>query len=135
MFNRSKAWALVLLLIVLVAGATAGWTAASWRGCPLDARGARGTEGMVAYLTRELNLTPGQQDSVRVVLARHRPALEAIWREVHPRYEAIRAKVRAEISVQLSPDQQARYQRLIAEREHQRRMADSARARGQGERN
>jgi hypothetical protein len=131
MLNRSKAWALALLAIVLAAGVTAGWTAARWRSS-CEGRKGHGPEGMVSYLTDELNLNPAQQDSVRAVLARHRPALEAIWKEVHPRYEAIRARVRAEITAQLSPDQQARYQRLIAEREHQRRMADSARAQGQG---
>ncbi len=128
MFNRSKLWALALLAVVFAAGAAAGWAGASWRGArDPGGRGRGGTDAWVDYLTRELALTPAQRDSVRAVLARHRPEMEALWREVHPRYDSLRARMRAEISAQLDAGQQVRYRDLMARLEHQHHTADSAR--------
>ncbi len=130
MFNRSKAWALGLLAAVFAAGIGAGWGLQAWAESHEGARpgggGRRGPDAMVAYLARELDLTPPQRDSVRAVFSRHRSEMEAIWREVHPRLDSLRAVMNREISAQLAPDQQARYQRLIAELEHRHRMGDSA---------
>ncbi|PYO85721.1 MAG: hypothetical protein DMD68_02990, partial [Gemmatimonadetes bacterium] len=79
MFNQSKAWAAVLLAAVFVAGGAAGWGIAAWR----DPRGHRGgPDAMVNYLDDHLRLSAAQKDSVRAVLARHRPEMEALWREV-----------------------------------------------------
>ena len=131
MFNRSKAWALGLLAAVFAAGIAAGWGLQAWAESREGRRpggGRRGPDAMVAYLARELDLTPPQRDSVRAVFARHRSEMEAIWREVHPRLDSLRAVMNREISAQLAPDQQARYQRLIAELEHRHRMGDSAAA-------
>lgn len=128
MFNRSKAWALGLLAAVFAAGIGAGWGLQAWarEAARPGGGGRRGPDAMVAYLARELDLRPPQRDSVRAVFARHRGEMEAIWQEVHPRLDSLRAVMNREISAQLVPDQQARYQRLIAELEHRHRMGDSA---------
>ena len=137
MFNRSKALALALLAAVFAAGVAAGWglqalaeSREGWR--PGGAGPRRGPEAMVGYLTRELDLTPAQRDSVRAVIARHRGEMEAIWREVHPPIDSLRAIMDREISAQLTAEQQSRYRRLMAEREHQHRMGDSAKAKTDG---
>jgi heavy-metal resistance protein len=124
MFNRSKAWAAVLLAAVFVAGGAAGWGVARW-GDPRGRHGG-GPEGMVRYLDDELHLSNVQKDSVRAILVRHRPEMEALWREVHPRFDSIRAVIRTEISAQLTPGQRQGYLRLIEEQEHQRQKQDSA---------
>src|SRR5690348_1770649 len=113
MFNRSKAWAAVLLAAVFVAGGAAGWGIAR-RGDPHGRHGG-GPEGMVRYLDDELHLSSLQKDSVRAILARHRPEMEALWREVHPRFDSIRTVIRTEISAQLTPGQRQGYLRLIEE--------------------
>ena len=124
MLNRSKAQAVALLLAVFLAGGAAGWGAATWR---TDPRSRRGPDAMVAFLDGQLHLSAAQRDSVRSVITRHHAEVEAIWREVHPRYDSLRAQMRREISAQLTPAQQERYARLIAELEHQR-QADSAKS-------
>jgi len=130
MFNRSKAWALGLLAAVFAAGLAAGWGLQAWaesgEGGRRGGGGRRGPDAMVAHLARELDLTPPQRDSVRAVFARHRGDMEAIWREVHPRLDSLRAVMNREIGAQLAPDQRARFERLIAELEHRHRMGDSA---------
>ena len=91
---------------------------------------------MVAYLSRELKLTPAQSDSVRAIFARHRSEIEALWGQVRPRFDSIKTRVRAEIDAQLTPDQRARHQRLVEEAEHHRRGGgDSTKAKPEGGRN
>ena len=130
MLNRSKLSALALLAAVFVAGGAAGWSARE----STDRRGrgrGRGPDAMVNHLGRELDLTPAQRDSVRAIFARHHPEIEALWAEVRPRFDSIKARVRAEISGQLTADQQTRYQRLLEDAEHRRR-GDSTKAKGEG---
>jgi hypothetical protein len=133
MLNRSKLAALALLAAVFIAGGAAGWVLRETTGHDDRGRG-RGPDAMVAYLGRELNLTPAQSDSVRAIFARHRPETEGLWAQVRPRFDSIKTAVRAEIDAQLTPDQRARHQRLIEEAEHRRR-GDSTKAKPQGGRN
>jgi len=129
MFNRSNAWAVTLLIAVFVAGGAAGWGVAAWR----DPHGRRGgPDAMVSYLDDHLRLSDAQKDSVRAILARHRPEMEALWREVHPRFDSIRTVIRGEISGQLTAPQREEYVRLLAEQEHQRQRQDSANANRDG---
>src|SRR2546428_15983 len=115
MFNQTKLWALAPPAGLFAARAAPGWGGARLRGArDPGERGRGGTDAWVDYLTRELALTPAQRDSVRAVLARHRPEMEALWREVHPRYDSLRARMRAEISAQLDATQQVRYRDLMA---------------------
>ena len=89
---------------------------------------------MVAYLGRELDLTPAQADSVRTIFARHRPEIEALGAQVRPRFDSIKTVVRAEIDAQLTPEQRAKHQRLVEDAEHHRR-GDSTKAKPEGGRN
>jgi Spy/CpxP family protein refolding chaperone len=125
-FNRSKAWALALLVAVFVAGGAVAWGLEDWMG---DGRGGRrrGTDAMVNFLDERLDLTAAQRDSVRAVFVRHRAAMDSIWSEVHPRVDSVRALMRAEISAQLDSGQRERYTQLVARHGHQHRRADSAR--------
>jgi Spy/CpxP family protein refolding chaperone len=82
---------------------------------------------MVAYLGKELDLTPAQRESVRVIFARHRPETEALWARVRPRFDSIKAQVRAEIDAQLTPEQRERHQRLIDKAEHHRKEGSGGR--------
>jgi Spy/CpxP family protein refolding chaperone len=130
MWNRSKLAAVALLAAVFLAGGAAGWLLREGTGH--DGRGRRrGPDAMVAYLGRELKLTPAQSDSVRAIFARHRPEIEALWAQTRPRFDSIKTRVRAEIDAQLTPEQRARHQRLIEEAEHRRR-GDTTKAEGRG---
>ena len=135
MLNRSKLAAVALLAAVFIAGGAAGWGLREGTGHDGRGRGGgRGPDAMVAYLGRELKLTPAQSDSVRAIFARHRPEIEALWAQARPRFDSIKTRVRAEIDAQLTPEQRARHQRLVEESEHHRR-GDSTKAKPEGGRN
>ncbi|MGH7645691.1 MAG: Spy/CpxP family protein refolding chaperone [Gemmatimonadales bacterium] len=125
MFNKSKAWAFGLLVAVFAAGMATGAAVDALADDEAPRRGRRSAEAMVAHLTRELDLSPVQRDSLRAIMERHRPAFEAAWREMRPRYDSLRQRVRGEIAAQLTPEQRARYERLMADLEHQHRRSDS----------
>jgi Spy/CpxP family protein refolding chaperone len=128
MLNRSKAWALGLLTATLLTGLLAGAGAERL----LDARegSRRGRRpGYVERLTADLNLTMAQQDSVRAILDRTRPAMEALWRSVRPSYDSLRTAMQNDISSVLDSEQRASYQQLI-EKWDRRRNGDRSRDRG-----
>jgi hypothetical protein len=94
----------------------------------------RGPDGMAVYLARRLELSPEQRESVRAGLARHHGDMQAIWRTVRPQLDSLRAVVNEEIRTQLTPAQQERFARLLAELEHQHerhRRTDSTTTKGQ----
>lgn len=124
MFTRSKAWAIALLIAVFVAGGVAGWAASTWsrRGAP---RMGRSPTAMAKFLARRLDLSVEQQDSVRAILVRSNTQQQAIWRDVRPRFDSLRAAVRSEISALLTPAQRERHKRLLAELEHQHERRDT----------
>jgi len=64
------------------------------------------------FLRRELDLTPAQEDSVRAIFERHRPQMEALWRDMRPRFDSLRAAVEAEIAAQLMPSQRTRFEAM-----------------------
>lgn len=127
--NRSKALALGLLVAVFAAGAVSGWAMQAWADSSATAKRRPRGERAVAYLAGELDLTPAQQDSVKAVFARYRPAMDSIWAAVHPRFDSVRARVRADVMPHLSPDQQARYRELIVKMDERHKSGDSARHR------
>ncbi|HEY3280316.1 MAG TPA: hypothetical protein VGJ83_07365 [Gemmatimonadales bacterium] len=129
MLNRSKIAALALLGLVFVAGGAAGWGVREGARCETKSR--RGPDAMVDRLTRELTLAPAQRDSVRAIFERHHAEFEALWAAVRPRFDSLKTIVRAEVAAQLSPDQRARYQRLLEDAEHRRR-GDSTKAKADG---
>ena len=130
MSASSSIRAFVLLVAVFLAGGAVGWVGHDLRGDGGGRGGRRGVDAMVVRLSRELRLTAAQRDSVRVILERRRAETEAIWRDVHPRYDAIRAAARAEIAALLTPEQRARYDRFTEEIDRRR---EKRRAGGDGE--
>jgi Spy/CpxP family protein refolding chaperone len=82
--------------------------------------GRRSTEAYLHRLTGDLKLTAQQQDSVRGILERYRPAMDSLRQDVDARFSALRASIRGEIKGVLTPEQQQRYdeltQRMDAER-------------------
>jgi Spy/CpxP family protein refolding chaperone len=131
--NRPKLAAVGLLAAVFAAGGLAGWGGREAAARDED-RGPRrrGPDAMVAYLSRELDLSDAQRDSVRAIFARHRPETDALWAQVRPRFDSIKARMRAEIDAQLTPEQRARHRQLIEKAEHHRRgRGDSAGAKAE----
>jgi len=125
MFNKSKAWAVLLLIAVAAAGFAAGLAVQSWasrRGRP---------DGYSGYLTRELGLSTAQHDSIAAILRRHRPEMHAIFMTIRPQIDSARARVNEEIRGLLTPAQQPAYQKLLDRDRADRARADSAAAAAQ----
>ncbi|UCC48245.1 MAG: hypothetical protein JSV41_12365 [Gemmatimonadota bacterium] len=132
MNGKSKAWALALLVGVLILGGGVGTaldrflfrqpaTAAiheRWRGEGERERDRR--EGYLEWLAAELQLTQDQEAQLEAIVERHREEMSAIWREMRPRFEQLRDQARAEVRALLTEEQLAAYERLL-EREAERR--------------
>ena len=117
MFNQSKAFAVGLLVAVLVAGIALGAVGTRWaagRHAPPRPRG-----GYVDRLAQELQLTTIQRDSVTAILRRFDPQMRAIFTSVRPQMDSLRQELRHAIKAQLTAPQQTTYQQLI-ERERER---------------
>lgn len=126
--NRSQAWAAALLVAVFLAGGAAGYWFRDYSYGERPEPRMRDTGAMVTYLTHQLGLDAAEQESVRVVLRRHRAEVEAAWRDVHPRFDSLRAVMEAEISARLRPTQQQRYRDLVTRLARQREHGDSTTA-------
>jgi hypothetical protein len=125
MLNKPKLAAVGLLAAVFVAGGLAGW--GGREAVARDDRGPRrGPDALVSYLSRELDLNAAQRDSVRAIIARHRPETDSLWARVRPRFDSIKARMRAEIDTQLTPEQRTRHQQLIDQAEHHRREREDS---------
>jgi len=123
--DRPRAWAIAVLEAAVLVGAAAGWELKDLTGDLPEPR-YRETGAMVTYLAHELGLSKSQQDSVRAVLRRHRPELEAIRNLVRARFDSLRTTMQSEISAQLTSAQQQRYRDLLARVERQDQEVDSA---------
>jgi Spy/CpxP family protein refolding chaperone len=127
--NRSKILAVALLAAVFAAGAVSGLAIQAWADGRPAPRGPRGPDRTIHFLSGELDLTPAQQDSVRAVFVRYKGAMDNVWRDVRPRFDSVRALVRADVMTHLTAAQQARYRELIAQKDEERaRHGDSGRA-------
>lgn len=122
---RSTRSAAVLLLAAFLLGALfgAGGHLLADRADRGGHRGppGRGHSGYLDRLTRDLVLTPTQRESVRVVLERHRPAMDSLRREIAPRFETLQQTVRSDIRTQLTPEQQRKLDEMttrIDKRKH-----------------
>ena len=113
--------ATVLLIATFALGAAAGAAAMAYRTRTPERRSA----WYLDRLTRNLDLTPVQQDSVRAVLDRYTPAMESLMSEIRPRLDTVRTAMRAEIARFLDPRQQKEYEEMRQKRERERQAGGS----------
>src|SRR3954465_15490910 len=136
MLNKSKLEAVGLLASVFVAVGPAGWggrkAAHPDRHGPRGGGGGGNPDAIVAYLSKELDLSSAQRDSVRAIFARHRPETDALCAQVRPPSDSLKARVRGEIDAQLTPAQRTKHQQLIDEAEHHRREREDSTKKAEG---
>lgn len=117
--------ALLLLITVFLAGGGIGLLVGrNLAASEHQARRPAGERGYLGRLTRDLELTPGQRDSVRVVLDRYQPGFDSLWAEGRPKYETLRARVRSDIRAQLTPEQQLRYDSMTQRHDAERHRGE-----------
>jgi hypothetical protein len=122
---ETRTWkaASLLLLAALFGGAVGSGVTARLadRGTRDHGRRGHGSEWYVNLLTRELDLTSAQQDSVRGLLARRRQGMDSLYALIRPRMDQIRDSIRADVRALLTQVQRERFQALTARLDARRR--------------
>ncbi|HLB35893.1 MAG TPA: hypothetical protein VJL31_04940 [Gemmatimonadales bacterium] len=117
MFDKSKLWAIGLLLAAFAAGVAVGGAASATfgerdRNGNRDARRSRPRQE-ISYLdrlNRDLNLSPAQRDSVAAILKRYDEPMRELWRRERQQVDSMRLQVRGQITALLDEQQRERYQ-------------------------
>lgn len=122
--SRSHWVAAGLLTSACFVGGVAGWALNGWAAG--RARHDRDPDATIAYLSKQLGLSAGQQDSVRTILERRRWEMDSLWRDVRPRIDSLRTAMQVEIEEELTPAQRSHFRELMAWHERQRHAADNA---------
>ncbi|MDR0994613.1 MAG: hypothetical protein LBN38_08665 [Verrucomicrobiota bacterium] len=126
-------WTL-LLLAILLSGVCAGFYANTLvmrtRIRHFSRVPANLPEHITHKLTRTLHLNPTQQEKVRQTIMKHHLLIEEAWAEKHATFQQLMRNMRNEISVLLTPEQQAAYQnhldKLDQERENRQHLRQGA---------
>jgi Spy/CpxP family protein refolding chaperone len=120
---RSRLAPIMLLVATFALGAFVGGAATSFADRRGHARAHdRPRPSFVERLTKELELTAGQRDSIQVVFDRHQPAMDSLWQRMRPEFESERQLIRNEVTALLTPEQQAKYAALIQRLDSLRRV-------------
>lgn len=119
MLNRSKTWAVLLLVATFLTGLVVGASVrAIWARGADQAGRSRGPDRMLAALTAELQLTPSQHDSVGAILQRHWAEGTTVWDAVRPQFDSIRVRMDSDVIRQLTADQAAKYRDHVTRYRH-----------------
>jgi Spy/CpxP family protein refolding chaperone len=122
--------ATLLLLATFAGGALAGGAAVAVADRGDMRRGHKphghDSDDHMEFMTRRLDLTSAQRDSVQAILGRYKPKMDSIWRQLGPRFETIKDSISTDIRRQLTPEQQVKYTEMI-ERFEKDRQDDEGR--------
>jgi Spy/CpxP family protein refolding chaperone len=115
-----KIWLVLLVVFVLgsVTGAALTGLYRSRAGGGAEAR-ERAMHERFEKMRSELNLTDQQTTSVRTILDETRNEYRALRAELRPRFEEPRMKARARIRALLTPEQQKKFDALVAQQDAQ----------------
>jgi Spy/CpxP family protein refolding chaperone len=114
MVTGKQVGAVLLLAAIFALGGAAGRMSMTWGHRGGAAQPPQRSQRFIATLDRELKLTPTQRDSVQTILSRWDPAMRAAWDEMRPKFDSLRALVRADIMQVLTDDQRAAFKRWTA---------------------
>ena len=78
-------------------------------------------EHIVSRLDRKLDLNKQQEEQVRTIVHETHEQIQALRSQLHPQTEAIIEKSQAKIRVILTPEQQKKFEQIIAERKERTR--------------
>jgi Spy/CpxP family protein refolding chaperone len=128
--TKAKIW-LVLVAVFVLGAVTGGALTGLYRsrassGAGRDAK-ERAMKERFEKMRQELNLTDQQTTQVRAILDETRNEYRTLREELRPRFEEPRLKARAKIRALLNPDQQKKFDTLVAQQdaEHNAKEADN----------
>ena len=126
---KAKIW--LVLVAVFVLGAVTGGALTGLYRSRASGAGREGRERAMKdrfeKMRQELNLTDQQTTQVRAILDETRNEYKTLREELRPRFEEPRLKARAKIRALLNPDQQKKFDTLVAQQdaEHNSRDTDN----------
>lgn len=130
MIDKAKARlkTLVVLVVVFVLGGITGVGIGgiyrSNTNASLRDSHRREREAMFEKMQRDLSLTEEQKNEMRKVLDETGTEFRALRNELRPRYVELRLKARGRMRALLAPDQQQKFDRLMAEIDAQKQKDD-----------
>ena len=122
--SRTRIWFALFVLAVFAMGLAAGVLMGRRMGPP-PRPGAAGPpvrgglpppDRLIERLDRDLQLSADQRQRIESILEARRPRIEAVQREVIARAEREQREMQAEIRGVLTPEQQERFDRWLAQR-------------------
>jgi Spy/CpxP family protein refolding chaperone len=127
---KAKIW-LVLVAVFVLGAVTGGALTGLYRSRASGSAGRdsreRALKERFEKMRQELNLTDQQTTQVRAILDETRNEYRTLREELRPRFDEPRMKARAKIRALLDPDQQKKFDALVAQQdaEHNARDADT----------
>jgi Spy/CpxP family protein refolding chaperone len=118
--TRLKMWSLLLGVFVLGAVTGSALTGLYRSRASGPAARERAMHERFENMRRELNLTDEQTAAVRAIIDDTRNEYRALRAELRPRFEEPRQKARAKIRALLTPEQQQKFDAMIAQQDAQR---------------
>jgi Spy/CpxP family protein refolding chaperone len=119
--NSRKAVVLVILVFVLgIALGIVGTYLVTSRVEAARAEGSRNHTNTLAIFTKDLNLSPEQQQQIEAILRDIRAQYAAIHQNMDPEYEQARKQGRDRIRQILTPDQKPKFEELLRRMDEER---------------
>ena len=117
--TRLKVW-LVLVVVFVLGSITGAALTGLYRSRAGADRPERAMHERFEKMRRELNLTDEQTKSVSAILDDTRNEYRSLRAELRPRFEEPRQKARTKIRALLTPEQQQKFDALVAQHDTQR---------------
>lgn len=117
--TRLKVW-LVLVVVFLLGSITGAAISGLYRSRASGSRSDMPPHERFEKMRRDLNLNDEQTKAVSAILDETRNEYRALKTELKPRFEEPRQKARAKIRALLTPEQQQKFDALVAQRDAQR---------------
>src|SRR5712691_9626482 len=117
--TKLKIW-LVLLVVFVLGGVTGAALGGLYRSRASSERPEKAMHERFEKMRRELNLTDEQTKSVSAILDETRNEYRSLRAELRPRFDEPRQKARTRIRALLTPDQQQKFDALVAQQDAQR---------------
>jgi Spy/CpxP family protein refolding chaperone len=118
--NTTLKVVLVLVVVFVLGAFTGGFIGGAIAGYRTGSRDRNAPRDRTEKMRRDLSLTDEQMKSVSAILDDTRNEYKSLRQELKPRFDEPRAKARVKIRALLTPEQQQKFDAMIAEKDAQR---------------
>ena len=118
--NTTLKVVLVLVVVFVLGAFTGGFIGGAIAGYRTASRDRNAPRDRTEKLRRDLSLTDDQMKSVSAILDDTRNEYKSLRQELKPRFDEPRLKARGKIRALLTPEQQQKFDAMVAEKDAQR---------------